>query len=244
MGSSYIGPLYGYRNVVTTDMGGTSFDIGMVAEGSPRFYQFMPVIDRWLVDATIVDTHSIGAGGGSIARVNELIANRVEVGPESAGSMPGPAAYNQGGHRTDGHRRRRRARLHQPGATSTAARSGSTGTRAERAIERKDRRAARDQHRGGGADGPADRRRRTWARRSGARRCSKGSTRASSSCSRSAGPARRIAADTRGPRRWTRSWCSRSPRRSVRSGPRLWTSCTCTSGRATSTFWTPPRTST
>jgi N-methylhydantoinase A/acetophenone carboxylase len=97
MGSSYIGRLYGHRNVVTTDMGGTSFDIGMVAEGSPRFYQFMPVIDRWLVDATIIDTHSIGAGGGSVARVNELIANRLEVGPESAGSMPGPAAYNQGG---------------------------------------------------------------------------------------------------------------------------------------------------
>jgi N-methylhydantoinase A/oxoprolinase/acetone carboxylase beta subunit len=97
MGSSYVGRLYGYRNVVTTDMGGTSFDIGMVAEGSPRFYQFTPVIDRWLVDATIIDTHSIGAGGGSIARVNDLIANRVEVGPESAGSMPGPAAYNQGG---------------------------------------------------------------------------------------------------------------------------------------------------
>jgi N-methylhydantoinase A/oxoprolinase/acetone carboxylase beta subunit len=97
MGSAYIGGIYGYRNVVATDMGGTSFDIGMVAAGSPRFYQFMPIIDRWLVDATIVDCHSIGAGGGSIARVNELIANRVEVGPESAGSMPGPAAYNQGG---------------------------------------------------------------------------------------------------------------------------------------------------
>jgi len=97
MGSAYIGGLYGYNNVVATDMGGTSFDIGMVAAGSPRFYQFMPIIDRWVVDATIVDCHSIGAGGGSIARVNELIANRVEVGPESAGSMPGPAAYNQGG---------------------------------------------------------------------------------------------------------------------------------------------------
>ena len=57
----------------------------------------MPVIDRWLVDATIIDTHSIGAGGGSIAKVNELIANRLEVGPESAGSHPGPVAYNQGG---------------------------------------------------------------------------------------------------------------------------------------------------
>jgi N-methylhydantoinase A/oxoprolinase/acetone carboxylase beta subunit len=97
LGSSYIGSLYGDHNVVATDMGGTSFDVGMVAEGSPRFYQFMPTIDRWVVDATIVDTHSIGAGGGSIARVNTLIANRVEVGPESAGSMPGPAAYNQGG---------------------------------------------------------------------------------------------------------------------------------------------------
>ena len=97
MGSAYIGGLYGYSNVVATDMGGTSFDIGMVAAGSPRFYQFMPIIDRWVVDATIVDCHSIGAGGGSIARVNELIAKRVEVGPESAGSMPGPAAYNQGG---------------------------------------------------------------------------------------------------------------------------------------------------
>jgi N-methylhydantoinase A/acetophenone carboxylase len=97
MGSAYIGAVYGYRNVVATDMGGTSFDIGMVAAGSPRFYQFLPIIDRWVVDATIVDCHSIGAGGGSIARVNKLIANRVEVGPESAGSMPGPAAYNQGG---------------------------------------------------------------------------------------------------------------------------------------------------
>ena len=97
MGSAYVGGLYGYSNVVATDMGGTSFDIGMVAAGSPRFYQFMPTIDRWVVDATIVDCHSIGAGGGSIARVNALIANRVEVGPESAGSMPGPAAYNQGG---------------------------------------------------------------------------------------------------------------------------------------------------
>ena len=98
-----------------TDMGGTSFDIGMVAAGSPRFYQFMPIIDRWMVDATIVDCHSIGAGGGSIARVNELIANRVEVGPESAGSMPGPGRLQPGRDRPDGHRRRRRARLRQPG---------------------------------------------------------------------------------------------------------------------------------
>jgi N-methylhydantoinase A/acetophenone carboxylase len=97
MGGSYLGGLYGYDNVVVTDMGGTSFDIGLIVEGSTRFYQLAPTIDRWLVDATMLDTHSIGAGGGSIARVNQDVGGRLEVGPESAGSMPGPACYGQGG---------------------------------------------------------------------------------------------------------------------------------------------------
>ena len=95
MGSAWIGGLYGHSNVVATDMGGTSFDIGMVAAGSPRFYQFMPIIDRWVVDATIVDCHSIGAGGGSIAWIDELGAARV--GPQSAGASPGPACFGLGG---------------------------------------------------------------------------------------------------------------------------------------------------
>ena len=97
MGSFYLAPYYGYKNVISADMGGTSFDIGMVAEGSTRFYQFQPIIDRWVVDATMLDVRSIGAGGGSIVRVNPLFGNQVEVGPESAGSHPGPACYNQGG---------------------------------------------------------------------------------------------------------------------------------------------------
>jgi N-methylhydantoinase A/acetophenone carboxylase len=97
MGGSYLGGLYGYDNVVVTDMGGTSFDIGLIVAGSTRFYQLAPTIDRWLVDATMLDTHSIGAGGGSIARVNQDVGGRLEVGPESAGSMPGPACYGQGG---------------------------------------------------------------------------------------------------------------------------------------------------
>jgi N-methylhydantoinase A/oxoprolinase/acetone carboxylase beta subunit len=97
MGSSALGQWYGYKNVVVTDMGGTSFDIAMVVEGSTRFYKFAPTIDTWTVDATILDTRSIGSGGGSIARVNPLLDNRLEVGPESAGSIPGPAAYDQGG---------------------------------------------------------------------------------------------------------------------------------------------------
>jgi N-methylhydantoinase A/oxoprolinase/acetone carboxylase beta subunit len=97
MGSAALGRGYGRKNVVLTDMGGTSFDIAMVVEGSTRFYQFAPTIDRWTVDATILDTRSIGSGGGSIAAVNPLLDNRLEVGPESAGSIPGPAAYDQGG---------------------------------------------------------------------------------------------------------------------------------------------------
>jgi N-methylhydantoinase A/oxoprolinase/acetone carboxylase beta subunit len=97
MGSAALGRADGHRNVVITDMGGTSFDIAMVVEGSTRFYKFAPTIDRWTVDATILDTRSIGSGGGSIARVNPLLDNRLEVGPESAGAMPGPACYDQGG---------------------------------------------------------------------------------------------------------------------------------------------------
>src|SRR5487761_191259 len=97
MGSAHLGAAYGFENVVVTDMGGTSFDIGLIVSGSTRFYQLAPTIDRWLIDATMLDTHSIGAGGGSIARINHDVGGRLEVGPESAGSMPGPACYGQGG---------------------------------------------------------------------------------------------------------------------------------------------------
>jgi len=97
IGGSALGKRLGYDNVLVTDMGGTSFDIGLVVKGSTRFYQFRPVIDRYWVDMSILETRSIGAGGGSIARVNESIGNRLEVGPRGAGSMPGPACYGLGG---------------------------------------------------------------------------------------------------------------------------------------------------
>jgi N-methylhydantoinase A/oxoprolinase/acetone carboxylase beta subunit len=97
IGSGHIGKLSGYQNVVVTDMGGTSFDIGLVVNGSTRFYQFHPVIDRWKVDLTMLESKSIGAGGGSIAWINHDLGNRLEVGPQSAGSFPGPVAYDQGG---------------------------------------------------------------------------------------------------------------------------------------------------
>jgi N-methylhydantoinase A/acetophenone carboxylase len=97
MGSSYLASLLGYDSVVTTDMGGTSFDLGLLLEGSPRFYAFQPVVERFMVDFTMLEIKCIGAGGGSIAWLNPAIKDRLEVGPQGAGSMPGPAAYDMGG---------------------------------------------------------------------------------------------------------------------------------------------------
>ncbi|MDB6087894.1 MAG: hydantoinase/oxoprolinase family protein [Gammaproteobacteria bacterium] len=83
-------------NVVATDMGGTSFDIGLVVEGGVKFYDFNPVIDRWLVCVPMVHLVTLGAGGGSIARFERMFGT-LEIGPQSAGSDPGPACYDRGG---------------------------------------------------------------------------------------------------------------------------------------------------
>lgn len=87
---------YGLENVIVADMGGTSFDIGLIVDRNFRYVHFMPTIDRWWVDLSMVETRSIGAGGGSIAWFRRDMGV-VEVGPRSAGSMPGPACYDQGG---------------------------------------------------------------------------------------------------------------------------------------------------
>ena len=97
IGAHHIAKQLGYHNVVTTDVGGTSFDIGLIVQDSVRNYEFRPIIDRWMVGITMLQTLSIGAGGGSIAKVNRTLGNRLEVGPQSAGSLPGPACYNLGG---------------------------------------------------------------------------------------------------------------------------------------------------
>lgn len=96
MGTYHLGKALGYKNVIASDVGGTSFDLGLVVDAGVRSYEFRPVIDRWMVGISMLQTTTIGAGGGSIARYNELL-NRLEVGPRSAGAMPGPACYNLGG---------------------------------------------------------------------------------------------------------------------------------------------------
>ncbi|MEE8419769.1 MAG: hydantoinase/oxoprolinase family protein [Dehalococcoidales bacterium] len=97
IGAAYIGKVQGFNNIISTDVGGTSFDLGMVVDGSPRFYQFRPVIDHWGVEITMLESKSIGAGGGSIAHLDPMMSNMLEIGPQSAGSMPGPACYDLGG---------------------------------------------------------------------------------------------------------------------------------------------------
>jgi N-methylhydantoinase A len=83
-------------NVICTDMGGTSFDIGLVVEGGVKHYDFNPVIERWLVTVPMIHLVTLGAGGGSICRYDRLHGT-VQVGPSSAGSDPGPACYDRGG---------------------------------------------------------------------------------------------------------------------------------------------------
>lgn len=86
----------GLGNVVATDMGGTSFDIGIVVEGGVKHYDFNPVIERWMVSVPMVHLVTLGAGGGSIATYDRMY-DTVKVGPQSAGSDPGPACYDRGG---------------------------------------------------------------------------------------------------------------------------------------------------
>lgn len=96
--SEHLATQAGLGNVVATDMGGTSYDIGIVVDGGIKHYDFNPVIDRWLVSVPMVHLVTLGAGGGSIASYDRMY-DTVKCGPQSAGSDPGPACYDRGGMR-------------------------------------------------------------------------------------------------------------------------------------------------
>ncbi|MGH3086541.1 MAG: hydantoinase/oxoprolinase family protein [Rubrobacteraceae bacterium] len=97
IGARDIAEYIGAGNVVCSDVGGTSFDLGLVMGNSVRNYDFNPIVDTWMVATTMLQSVSIGAGGGSIAWINKGLGDRLEVGPRSAGSYPGPVCYNLGG---------------------------------------------------------------------------------------------------------------------------------------------------
>ncbi len=95
MGSARLASLAGDSNVICTDMGGTSFDVGLVIDSQPRFANEVEV-ERHRIRVPTVEVTSVGAGGGSIAYVDGA-TSELRVGPESAGSTPGPVCYRRGG---------------------------------------------------------------------------------------------------------------------------------------------------
>lgn len=91
----YTGQLYGVDNLITTDMGGTSFDVTLIKDGKPWMTDETKVAQVYCIRLPMVDVWTIGAGGGSIAWLGK--GNSLHVGPQSAGATPGPAAYRKGG---------------------------------------------------------------------------------------------------------------------------------------------------
>lgn len=92
--SQYLGQLIGCTDIITTDMGGTSFDVGIIAGGRPA-YNSITNVAQYEYFIPKVDIQAIGSGGGSLARV-DAVTHTLRVGPESAGADPGPACYGKG----------------------------------------------------------------------------------------------------------------------------------------------------
>ena len=120
LAAAFHGALAGRERVLSLDMGGTTAKACLIDGGRPslaatleaaRVHRFKPG-SGLPVMVPVVDLIEIGAGGGSIARVDEL--GLLKVGPQSAGADPGPACYGRGGNRADRHRRQSRC-----SATST-----------------------------------------------------------------------------------------------------------------------------
>ena len=96
IGGIWMGNLVGHTNVITLDVGGTSADIGVAPDGELRMKRlYDTTIGGYEVMLPMVDMDTIGAGGGSIARVDA--GGLLRVGPQSAGADPGPACYGRGG---------------------------------------------------------------------------------------------------------------------------------------------------
>ena len=94
IGSAVVGAAAGITDIVTYDVGGTSTDVSLIVNGRPKFTSSRDVAG-YPVKLPMVDIHVIGAGGGSIAHVDD--ASALKVGPRSAGALPGPVAYGRGG---------------------------------------------------------------------------------------------------------------------------------------------------
>jgi N-methylhydantoinase A len=94
MAGVHYGSTQRFRNVITVDMGGTSFDVALVKDATPAVTS-EGLIGEHRIASPILDIHTVGAGGGSIAWINS--GGLLMVGPKSAGAAPGPALYGRGG---------------------------------------------------------------------------------------------------------------------------------------------------
>ncbi|MDN2581525.1 hydantoinase/oxoprolinase family protein [Aquibium sp. ELW1220] len=95
MAAAYTGRRAGFDNLVTYDMGGTSTDVALIRGARPAVSNEIEIEYAMPIHVPMVDVHTVGAGGGSIARVDD--AGLLQVGPESAGASPGPICYGRGG---------------------------------------------------------------------------------------------------------------------------------------------------
>lgn len=95
-GANYITKLAGVKNIITFDMGGTSTDVSLIEDHSPKLTT-SKAIAEFPVKVPMTDVTAVGAGGGSIAWIDN--GGMMKVGPESAGAYPGPIAYGRGGDR-------------------------------------------------------------------------------------------------------------------------------------------------
>ena len=94
--AKYMGNMCGHENIISFDMGGTSTDVAVIAGGEASRRK-ETVADKYHLLLPMLDVRAIGAGGGSVAGVEE--GGYIYVGPESAGAEPGPACYGRGGER-------------------------------------------------------------------------------------------------------------------------------------------------
>lgn len=95
LGAVYVGKLIGNDSLICSDMGGTSFDMGVITRGQTRI-ENEPLMDRFKLNVPTLHLDTIGAGAGMILKVDPL-TRKVSLGPESAGSDPGPICFARGG---------------------------------------------------------------------------------------------------------------------------------------------------
>jgi N-methylhydantoinase A len=95
MAAAFTGRAAGITELLTYDMGGTSTDVALIRNAQPAVSNEIEIEYAMPIHVPMVDVRTVGAGGGSIARVNA--AGLLEVGPESAGATPGPICYGRGG---------------------------------------------------------------------------------------------------------------------------------------------------